>query len=106
MPSVTSALPVNVPVNLINEFWLCTGPAPGVNEPDGRVNENVVAAPNPKLRTPPSMPSRALKLGLSAVVPHAPGRSPVLGMIKPIFVVFGSGILRSRWRHNLRRLLA
>src|SRR5215472_4542193 len=102
MPSVSTQLPVNVPVNLISEFWLWLGPAPGVIEPAGNDSAIVVADDSAMVATPPSMPSIELKLGFSAAVPQAPVRSPVFGTISATLMVFGSGISCSRRCYDRR----
>jgi hypothetical protein len=84
------AFPPSVPEKLIKAFSLWLGPVPGVNvAPAGSVRVNVVAAERAIDVTPPSMPSTEFMFLLMAVVPHAPGRSPVFGTFKNLLTVLG-----------------
>jgi hypothetical protein len=80
----------NVPVNLRIPFCDCVGPALGVAvNPAGEVSITFELVRLIVAR-PPNMPSIADKSGLIAAEPHVPGRSPVLGTIRPLFTVVGS----------------
>ena len=77
-------------MNLIRELTLCDNVPGKTPVVAGTVSRIVVAPAKEMVAVPPNNASSVWKLGLTADVPQAPGRSPVLGTISVLFAVTGS----------------
>ena len=82
-------LPDRVPLMTIAALLDWFGPVDGVMVVPLVDNVIVVADEKDRFKTPPNRPSNCVIFVLTAVVPHAPDKSPVLGMFREIFDVTG-----------------